>query len=579
MPHMRILDDRSGKIIRQIKQILMDTNDLLKGQNADNTDLDLVRDLLIQIDDLFLIVVAGEYNAGKSAFINALLGGNFLKTGITPTTSAIHILQYGDERESEIIRSGQTVEKIPVKILQGVTIVDTPGTNAVLREHEILTNEYIPRSDLVLFITSADRPFTESEKVFLEKIRDWGKKIVFVINKIDILDSSESLLEVEDYISQNARVLLGMEAKIFSVSAKQSLEQKQRENKPDANLKEIEDFISATLGSDEYISLKLNSPLGVSENICQKYTNRIKEQEELLSADVRLLEDIQNQLALFKQDMLQQFRFRYADIDNALLVFEKRGLEFFENTFRFARIFDLLNKDRIQSEYQKQVSKGLEKQIDASINELIDWLVGEDLKQWQTITQKIDDRRHQHRERIIEDPEFRQIRFERQKIIDAVNRESSNIIEQFNKDEEASKIAEQAQMSVAASAAIEAGALGLGAIVTLLATTASADVTGVLLAGLTAALGLFIIPAKKKNIKSIFSKKIGEVRNQLSGILTSEFEKQIDQVVNHIQETISPYDRFIRSEIQRLTSAKSNAAQIQDAVWSARRDISRKFSR
>jgi len=574
---MRILDARSEDVVRQIKHILMDTNDLLKGQKADSNDLELVRDLLIQIDDLFLIVVAGEYNSGKSAFINALLGENILKTGITPTTSAIHILQYGSERESLTTRSGQTVEKIPVKILQDVTIVDTPGTNAILREHEILTNEYIPRSDLVLFITSVDRPFTESEKIFLEKIRDWGKKIVFIINKIDILDSQETLLEVQEYIAQNARMLLGMEAKIFSVSAKKAFEHKQHENRADANLKEIEEFISGTLGSNDYISLKLTSPLGVAENISEKYATRITEQEKLLSADVRLLENIRKQLSLFKADMLRQFRFRYAEIDNTLLEFEKRGLEFFEDTFRFARILDLLNKDRIQSEYQKQVSKDLEKQIDASINELIDWLVGEDLKQWQTITQKIDDRRHQYRERIIEDQGFRQIRFERQKIIDAVNRESSNFIDQFSKDDEARKIAEQAQMSVATSAAIEAGALGLGAIVTLLASTASADVTGILLAGLTATLGLFIIPAKRKNIKSIFSKKIGNVRNQLSGILTSEFEKQIDQVVNHIQETISPYDRFIRSEIQRLTTAKESAMQIQEAVWSARREISKQF--
>lgn len=574
---MRILDDRSEIIVRQIKRILMDTNDLLKDQQADSKDLELVRDLLIQIDDLFLIVVAGEYNSGKSAFINALLGENYLKTGITPTTSAIHVLQYGAERESETIRSGQTIERIPVKLLQDVTIVDTPGTNAVLQEHEILTNEYIPRSDLVLFITSVDRPFTESERNFLEKIRDWGKKIVFIINKIDILDSPDTLLEVQEYVSQNARKLLGMEAKIFPVSAKKALDQKQVDNKPDTHLEEIEEFIATTLGSDDYISLKLSSPLGVAENISEKYASRISDREELMSADVRLLEDIQNQLSLFKADMLQQFRFRYAEIDNSLLEFEKRGLEFFDNTFRFARILDLFNKDRIQSEYKKLVSMDLEKEIDASINELIDWLVGEDLKQWQTITQKIDDRRHQFHERIIEDQGFRQIRFERQKIIDAVNRESSNFIDQFSKDDEARKIAEQAQMSVAASAAIEAGALGLGAIVTLLATTASADVTGILLAGLTAALGLFIIPAKRKNIKSTFSKKIGEVRNQLSGILTSEFEKQIDQVVNHIQETISPYDRFVRSEIRQLTTAKESATQIQEAVWSSRREISKQF--
>ena len=61
------------------------------------------------------------------------------------------------------------------------------------REHEEITSQFVPRSDLILFVTSADRPYTESERIFLEKIRAWGKKIVLVINKIDILENPEAL--------------------------------------------------------------------------------------------------------------------------------------------------------------------------------------------------------------------------------------------------------------------------------------------------------------------------------------------------------------------------------------------------
>lgn len=576
---MRILDEKAQVIIRQIKEILLDANNLIKDQRADGKDIDLIKDLLIQIDGLFMIVIAGEYNSGKSAFINALLGDHYLKIGITPTTSDIHVLQYGEKRETIKIQPGQTIEKIPVKLLQDVSIVDTPGTNAVLREHEVLTNEYIPRSDLVLFITSVDRPFSESEKIFLERIRDWGKKIVFIINKVDILESEENLLEIKEYISDNVKSLLGMQAIIFSASAKKSLDFKLHNNRSDSSIEVIENFISSTLGSDDYISLKLSSPLGVIENMTNKYLRIVQNHTDLLDVDVQLLDDIQKQLALFREDMLNQFRFRYAEIDNTLLEFEKNGLKFFEDTFRFARIMDLLNKDRIQYEYQDKVTKDLNHKIDSNINALIDWLVGEDLKQWQTITHKIDERSSQYSERIMEDQSFRQIKFERQKIIDAVNLGSQKVIDQFDKDDEAQKIAEEAQMTVAASVAIEVGALGMGAIVTILATTASADLTGVLLAGVTAALGLFIIPAKKKNIKTVFSNKIFDVRKQLSEILTMEFEAQLDKVVNHIQETIAPYNRFIRSEIDRLSTARSNIDQIQKNIYLSRQEITNIFGK
>ena len=77
----------------------------------------------------------------------------------------------------------------PVELLRDIHIVDTPGTNAVIREHEAITADFVPRSDLVLFVTSADRPFTESERQFLTAMREWGKKIVIVINKMDLFDT------------------------------------------------------------------------------------------------------------------------------------------------------------------------------------------------------------------------------------------------------------------------------------------------------------------------------------------------------------------------------------------------------
>ena len=72
-----------------------------------------------------------------------------------------------------------------------------------MREHERLTTDFVPRADLVLFVTSADRPFTETERAFLETIRGWGKKIVIVINKVDIF---ERPADVEEVVGIRARL-------------------------------------------------------------------------------------------------------------------------------------------------------------------------------------------------------------------------------------------------------------------------------------------------------------------------------------------------------------------------------------
>ena len=149
-----------------------------------------------QLDELFLLVIVGEFNAGKSAFINALLGSQVVAEGVTPTTAQINVLQYGDTRRAARARvQPARHHRARRRSLREIHIVDTPGTNAIIREHEAITAEFVPRSDLVLFVTSADRPFTETERAFLEQVRGWGKKVVVVINKIDILESAR---DVED---------------------------------------------------------------------------------------------------------------------------------------------------------------------------------------------------------------------------------------------------------------------------------------------------------------------------------------------------------------------------------------------
>ncbi len=550
MQKMQILNKNHGDLLDKIKRLLLDYLEIPGEIQAHENSL--IKDLLFQLDDLFLIVVAGEYNSGKSAFINALLGENYLKTGITPTTADITILRYGESSESTKISAGETVLHFPAPLLQAVSIVDTPGTNAIQREHERLTTDFIPRSDLVLFITSVDRPFTESERIFLETIRNWGKKVAILMNKMDILDSEEDKVEVMDFVKKNASQLLDVEPRIFLISARDALKHKLQFNQPDPYLSSVESFIEATLNPDEQIPIKLNNPLGVLDNLLNQRTKTSNDELDLLQNDIQLLGDIENQIELFHEDMNRSFKYRYSDIDNLLLEFEKRGLEFFDNTFRIARIMDLINKEKIQNEYNHLVLKGLSREIDEKVENLIDWLVEQDLRQWQVITSRIDQRIAKYQDRILENPETRQIQFERQKIIDSVRRESQRVVELFDKDDESRKIAEGAQMAVAASAAIEVGALGLGTLVTLLATTASADLTGILLAGLTATLGFFVIPAKKKQARTLFSRNITDLRKKLNETLTSEFATQVNHVVARINDTILPYSRFVRSEQKLL---------------------------
>ncbi len=569
---MNFLTKKQHNIISEEKSLLSSNSIFLSSINSDKVDLNLLKDTLAQLDEIFLIVIAGEYNSGKTAFINALLGDSFLKTGITPTTDKITILGYGNSRREQIIEPGKSSIELPVPFLRDIRIVDTPGTNAILREHESLTTDFIPRSDIVIFVTSVDRPFTESERVFLEKIMKWGKKIIFVINKIDIVENQEDLLEVVDFVSNNAQKLLGLSPVIFTISSKDALTNLKEGIKDDALVK-IEKYIHNTLDQKERIRIKLNNPLYILENLTNKYNEINQSNINLIQEDKNLLDDIHGQISLFREDSLRRFNFRYTDIDNAILEFEKRGQSFFEETFRIGRIFDLLNKERIQREYKDTVVKDLAIQIDNKVDDLIEWLVDENYKQWQVVNGKINKRMAVFKNRILSGSHSQDIQIERKKIISKVKREAQRVVEKFNRDTEAQQIAEDAQMAVAASAAIEVGALGLGTLVTVLATTASADLTGILLAGLTAMLGFFIIPTKKKQAKMLFRGKVNTIRDQLSISLKEEITHQIDLVIDNIHATVAPYERFIRNEHQKLVKNSEQFAISQKKIHQLRIDI------
>ena len=187
---MRILTDAQENLLKDSRNLLNDLRASLIQFGAAPEDYETLADSIRQLDELFLLVVVGEFNSGKSAFINALLGQKLLKEGVTPTTTQINVLKFGETQERRVENENLHTLTAPVELLAELNIVDTPGTNAIIRQHEAITQQFVPRSDLVLFVTSADRPFTESERQFLEKIRDWGKKVLIVLNKIDLFQSS-----------------------------------------------------------------------------------------------------------------------------------------------------------------------------------------------------------------------------------------------------------------------------------------------------------------------------------------------------------------------------------------------------
>jgi hypothetical protein len=144
-----------------------------------------------------------------------------------------------------------------------------------------------------------------------------------------------------------------------------------------------------------------------------------------------------------------------------------------------------------------------------------------------------------------------------------VGRAANRAVESYDRETEADRLAESVQMAVAGTALVEISAIGLGTIVTILATTTLADVTGLLTAGAVAVLGLFVIPARRREAKKELRDKIAAMREQLMTTLTGQFDRELERSLHRINEAVAPYTRFIRAERDRLTETHDELTRIQ----------------
>ncbi len=552
---MDILTKKQKELLSRERELLNKIQITLVEYGVAEKDQKALMDSIQQLDDFFLLVVVGEFNAGKSAFINALMGESLLEEGVTPTTTKVNILRYGKEKGKKTLSENVESLILDAEYLKEISIVDTPGTNAIVREHEEITSLFVPRSDLILFVTSADRPYTESERIFLEQIQSWGKKVVLIINKIDNLQTPEALDEIQTYVAENAKKILKVDPEIFPVSARQALKAKSGEPSlwDESRFEALENYILKTLDQESRLKLKLMNPLGVGKRLANQYGEFFEDRLEILKDDLALIKDVEEQLIVFQKEMLESFNLRISDIIKILLEMEQRGEDFFSEYIRLARIIDLMKKEKIQQIYEDQVIANVPEMVEAKVTAIIDWLVDANLRQWQAITNHIAEGRQKHKGRMVGD--IGNFIYDRERLITSIRDEATRVIDGYDKTREADEIARRSQNAVAATAAISAGALGLGTLVTILATTMAADVTGILLAGVMAALGLFIIPTRRRNAKKEMRQKVESMRNQLTKSLTDHFSHEIDRSLQEIRDTITPYTRFIRSENEKNQQA------------------------
>ena len=274
------------------------------------------------------------------------------------------------------------------------------------------------------------------------------------------------------------------------------------------------------------------------------------------------MDGITRQLDVYREDMSSEFSYRLSDVDLLLQEFENRGIAFFDDTLRLIRIKDLLNKDALDRQFREQVVGEVPLEIEQKVQNLTGWLVERNQEQWVTVVDSVSRHRDKHQDHIVGQVGGT-FEVDRAGLIEGVRRVAHQALQDYSQAEEARRIAGSLQRAVANTALAEVGAVGLGTIIAVLATSSALDITGIVAAGTMAVLGLLIIPSRKRQIKAEFRDKVAGIREHLISTLTTQFNAELDRSLQEINVAVSPYTRFIRTKKQQLEEQRDEFTTIQ----------------
>ncbi len=351
---------------------------------------DVVRDLR---EMFFLVVIIGEFNAGKSTFVNALIGDEMLPTGITPTTEMIELIRYSPTPNLKPTTRDESTREWahPNTGGDGVAIVDTPGTGSIFQRHEKVAKEFLHRSDLVIFLLSAKRAFAETERLYMELAKNYGKKMILVVNQIDLLQPNEQL-QVKRFIEQQVKEYLGMNPLIFMVSAKQALAYAKNPTSTgeQGGLDVVKAHLRGELAQASPMRQKLLSQLTTAEKLIQKYHDQLRAKMDVVRADTSKVKDVERELQTQSLALDGQLLKAKQDIDAVFAGMKLRGLSFLDANLSVRRIGRGVSREKLQTEFQDVVIGRSLRDINDATTGYINAVVDQSRVYWRDVIERLN---------------------------------------------------------------------------------------------------------------------------------------------------------------------------------------------
>jgi small GTP-binding protein len=536
-----------------------------------------LQNLVTKLGEPFLFVVVGEVKAGKSSLLNALFGREFCKVDVLPTTDRIYEFKYGETDHDVQISDHVTALYRRIDFLKDFNIVDTPGTNTIVANHQEITENFVPMADLIVFVFAVTNPWAASAWDFLRLIgQKWKKNIVFVVQQADLRDPHEVEI-VSRHLDQTVLQILGTSCPIFAVSAKKALLAKTSSNVDrdklwsESHLGALEDWITKTVSQSEERGGKLRSVAQTAQVVAGGLRARLQGSLDMLKSDQEKLASIRSTFDSRKTQSQRQIGGVIREIEQAYDACRERGEKELEERLTFFKTVKMVfSGSRWEKDFQDKVESEVKKEVQTKIEHALSLLESDLRSMWQDLQDKVNVEFGSETKKQVRAvmPGFLT---QRQEVLQKLQ---LTLLEQMSD----AKIKEQLQSLFGETArwlrvpTSVAAAGGIATVIAALTHTALLDVTGTV-AGVAALTGtLYAVWRRKKTLRQ-YRDQMTEKRRDLTRAVESQLTHAIEAFYQEVGLTFSPLENFCDSEFKRHAPLRERIESLDLAFGSIKSQL------
>lgn len=549
-----IINQRTLVLRAQVEDVVKDLQQL--SQEIGHQALAaMVGELRNRMSEPYMFVVVGEVKAGKSSFINALLntGRDICAVAPHPMTDTIQQILYGEQETVITVNPYLKKVLLPVDILKDIAVVDTPGTNSIIAQHQEITERFIPASDLVIFVFEAKNPYRQSAWDFFDYIHhDWHKKIVFVLQQKDLM-SAEDLAVNEKGLCDYAHKKGIADPIIYAVSAK--AEQDGRYDL--SNFSAVRDYIRTHVTGGRGAALKLKNNIATANTILQRVRQDLDtraeqyRQDTAFRADIRQTLDNQarksnHQAGLLIENLLNGYDRITGQIGEELsqsLSFPSMLVRSFKGIFsKQASIKDRL--DELAKKLELSLNAELRTKLNDGVVDLADSV--------QQMAKMIDLKIKTSSSNVVKSDSyiFEAIAEKRSAVLRELQEAFARFMARSDNFNDARLFPENT--SVSPNIAAASGAALVGFILAAVTNIAVVDITGGVLAGIGVLFAGITAGVQRRKIVNGYETEIAQGRARMEDALDTKLQGYVRLIRGRIEENFVELDALLANESSQI---------------------------